>query len=187
MAVSSAIMSRAEYEQLVLDDPDRQWEIIRGRLLEKPAMSFAHNHGALDLGYLFRDQLDHNRYLVSVNLARLHNPQDTYIIPDVVVIPIEATAPFRERPLSVEIYDGPVPLIAEFLSPPTGKYDVEGKLLAYRARGDREIWIVHPEERTLTAWRRRSDGSYEELVITGGTISPTALPNVVISLTDILP
>ena len=187
MAVSTVTMTRAEYERLVLDDPDGQWEIIRGRLAEKPAMSFAHNSGALELRDLLRDQLDRDRLYISVNLARLHNPEDTYVIPDVVVIPIEATAPFRERPLSVEIYAGPVPLLAEFLSPSTGKYDVEGKLLAYQARGDREIWIVHPQKRNLTAWRRRVDGSYEDLVISSGTISPVALPNVVISLNDILP
>jgi Uma2 family endonuclease len=185
MALPAISLSREEFEQLVLDDPDRPWEIIRGQLQEKPAMSFAHNDGACELGYSLRSQLNRRDYLVRINTARLFNPLDTYVIPDVVVIPIAAAARFRERPLSVEIYPEPMPLLAEFLSPSTGKYGVEGKLEAYKARGDREIWIVHPEMRTLTAWRRRDDGGYEELVIRGGSISPIALPEVVISLANI--
>src|SRR5687768_3798179 len=103
MALPAVSLSREEFEQLVLDDHDRPWEIIRGQLREKPAMSFAHNRGALDLGYFLRNQLDERDYLVSINYARLFNPMDTYVIPDVVVIPVAATARFREHPLSVEI------------------------------------------------------------------------------------
>ncbi len=185
MALPAASISRDQFEQLVLDDPDRPWEIIRGQLREKPAMSFAHNDGAFELGYLLRTQLDRRDYLVRVNLGRLFNPMDTYVIPDVVVIPVTATAGFRERPLSVEIYPDPVPLLSEFLSPSTGKYDVEGKLDAYKARGDREIWIFDPESRSLTAWRRQDNGGYDTLRIREGNISPIALPWVVISLSDV--
>jgi Uma2 family endonuclease len=186
VAVPAIVMSREEYEQLVLGDPDRPWEIIGGQLREKPAMSYAHNYGSLELRDLLRDQLDRNRYYVSVNLARLHNPHDTYVIPDIVVIPVDLTLDFRARPRSVEIYVDPVPLVAEFLSPSTGKYDVEGKLEAYKERGDREIWIVHPDERWLTAWRRRPGGTYDDLMIRSGTISPIALPGVTIVLEDFL-
>jgi Uma2 family endonuclease len=186
MALPAVSLSREQFEQLVLDDPDRQWEIIRGQLREKPAMSFAHNHGSLELYHSLRMQLDRRRYLVSTNMARLHNPHDTYVIPDVVVIPVNLTLDFRARPRSVEIYVDPVPLLAEFLSPSTGKYDVAGKLEAYKDRGDREIWIADPDSRLLTAWRRREDGDYDKLVVREGTILPIALPEVVISLEDIL-
>jgi Uma2 family endonuclease len=185
MALPAVTLSREQFEQLVLDDPDRPWEIIRGQLREKPAMSFAHNDGASELGYLLRSQLDRRDYLVRVNLSRLFNPLDTYVIPDVVVIPVPITAWCRKRPLSVEIYPDPVPLLAEFLSPSTGKYDVEGKLEAYKERGDREIWIFDPDNRFLTAWRRREDGGYDSLVIHEGNLSPIALPWVVISLDDV--
>jgi Uma2 family endonuclease len=186
MSVPTIAMTREQFEQLVLDDPDRPWEIIRGQLREKPAMSFAHNRGSMELGFSLNSQLDRSRYLVSINFARLHNPFDTYVIPDVVVIPVDLTHDFRARPRSVEIYIDPVPFVAEYLSPSTGKYDVEGKLEAYKERGDREIWIVHPDERWLTAWRRRPDGTYDDLLIRSGTISPIALPGITISLDDIL-
>jgi Uma2 family endonuclease len=56
--------------------------------------------------------------------------------------------------LELEIYDEPLPLVAEVWSPSTGGYDVLAKLPEYRRRGDTEIWLLHPYERTLTAWRR---------------------------------
>jgi hypothetical protein len=40
-------------------------------------------------------------------------------------------------------------------------------------------------QRTLTAWRRRPDGSYSEEVFHGGVIRPVALPNVTVDL-DVL-
>jgi Uma2 family endonuclease len=52
----------------------------------------------------------------------------------------------------------------------------------YQQRGDREIWLIHPDERTLTAWRRPPDGSYEETVYREGSVSPVALPGVTIHL-----
>ena len=61
----------------------------------------------------------------------------------------------------LEVYDQPLPLVVEVWSRSTGDYDVEEKLAVYQQRGDLEIWRIHPYERTLTAWRRLPDGSYE--------------------------
>jgi hypothetical protein len=40
-SMTKASLSREEFELLVLDNHDRQWEVIRGELREKPAMTFA--------------------------------------------------------------------------------------------------------------------------------------------------
>ena len=64
----------------------------------------------------------------------------------------------------------------------TGDYDVEEKLAVYQQRGDLEIWRIHPYERTLTAWRRLPDGSYDETIHHEGVTRPTALPSVEIDL-----
>jgi Uma2 family endonuclease len=70
-ASSTMATTREQFEQMVLKDEDRPSEIIRGQLREKPAMSFAHNYGSPELRDLLRDQLDRDRYYISVNLARL--------------------------------------------------------------------------------------------------------------------
>jgi Uma2 family endonuclease len=75
------------------------------------------------------------------------------------------------------------PLVVEVWSRSTGDYDVEEKLADYQRRGDLEIWRIHPYERTLTAWRRLPDGSYEETIYRDGIVRPTALLGVEIDLT----
>ena len=72
--------------------------------------------------------------------------------------------------------------MVEVWSPSTGDYDVDGKIPEYKPRGDREIWRLHPYERTLTTWVRQADGSYVETVHTGGVVRPAWLPDVAIDL-----
>jgi hypothetical protein len=60
------------------------------------------------------------------------------------------------------------------------RHDVE--LPEYQRRGDLEIWRLHPYERTLIAWRRQPDGTYDQVTFTSGTVQPVALPNVTIDL-----
>ncbi len=55
----------------------------------------------------------------------------------------------------------------------------------YQARGDAEIWRLHPYERTLTRWVRQADGSYHEETQTEGDIQPAALPGVRIHISEL--
>lgn len=107
--------------------------------------------------------------------------QNTYI-PDVMVVPLEALRRLFKRPFALEVYDLPLPFVAEVWSPSTGGYDVGEKLAEYQRRGDAEIWRVHPFERTVTAWQRQPDGGYREIVHRGGTVELIALPGVIIDL-----
>ena len=67
-------------------------------------------------------------------------------------------------------------------SPSTGVYDVTEKIPGYKHRGDREIWRVHPFDRTLTAWRRQPAGVYTESVYRGGLVHAEPLPGARIDL-----
>ncbi len=170
------------YRQVVLEDPEGQWELHRGRLREKPSTTFAHNRAMVRLGYQLLNQLDWHAYDVRVNAGRVSRTAETFYIPDVAVIPLELAQPFRERSDVLEVDDAPLPFIAEVWSPSTGGYDTDAKLPEYQRRGDAEIWRLHPVDRVLTAWRRQPDGSYEETVYRGGAEHPVALPGVVIEL-----
>jgi Uma2 family endonuclease len=55
---------------------------------------------------------------------------------------------------------GPPDLIVEVLSKKK-IYDVEEKFQLYEKSGVKEYWIVHPEEETVTVFRRGSSGKYE--------------------------
>jgi Uma2 family endonuclease len=151
-------------------------------LREKPTMSFEHNNALVELGYQLRSQLDPDLYVVRINVGRVRRLDETYYIPDVYVVPVGLTTALRGHPNILESYDAPLPLVSEIWSPSTGAYDVDQKLPEYKRRGDLEIWRLHPFEHTLTAWRRKPDGDYAEVVLHGGLVQPVALPNVTINL-----
>ncbi len=173
------------FQRLALEDPEGKWELHRGRLREKPAMTWEHTDVISYLGYLLTHQLDRNAFRVHIDGSRLRREGVTTYIPDVAVVPAALSAPLRGQPNRLEIYDAPLPLVVDVWSPSTGDYDLDAKLPEYRARGDLEIWCIHPYERTLTAWRRQPDGSYLETVYHGGPVAAVSLPNVTIDL-DIL-
>ena len=64
----------------------------------------------------------------------------------------------------------------------TRYYDVREKLADYQERSDYEIWYIHPRERTLTAWRRKSDGSHAKTVFRSGLILPEMVAGAVIDI-----
>ncbi|MGI8925498.1 MAG: Uma2 family endonuclease [Tepidiformaceae bacterium] len=175
-------VSEATYRLVATEDPDGQWERTScGDLRRKPDMAMQHNDVARLLAMALQAQLPLDQYTVSVNSARARLPNGASYIPDVMVVPTPAVLALRGT-TDVEAYDDPLPLVVEVWSPSTGGYDIEEKVRDYRERGDREIWRIHPYERTLTAWRRQPDGSYGETHFTSGEVSPASLPGVVIRL-----
>jgi Uma2 family endonuclease len=175
-------LSNAAYLELALAEQDRKWELHDGLLREKPGMTYAHNEIAYRLGGELYIQLDRAAYSARVDAGRVHRPRATYLIPDVFVFPKAFAREFAHRDDFLEVYDQPLPLVVEVWSRSTGDYDVAEKLAVYKQRGDLEIWYIHPYERTLTVWRRQSDGTYAEEVFRDGVVTLAALPDISIDL-----
>ncbi|HKS92407.1 MAG TPA: Uma2 family endonuclease [Tepidiformaceae bacterium] len=174
-------VSEKTFEQLALEDDETTWELVCGRLREKPRMSMEHNSVARRLGFLLQSQLDWREYEVSVDAGYVRWTEANYFGPDVFVIPA-AYMERRRGQRGLETYDEPLPFVAEVWSPSTGGYDVDTKFPEYMARGDLEIWRVHPYEKSLTAWRRQADGTYAESHYTSGVVHVESLPGVAIVL-----
>jgi Uma2 family endonuclease len=179
MAVAQR-MSDVQYQQFVLTQPDGQWELHDGRLVEKPGVTFRHGQIPMLLGHFLLSQLDRDAYAV-VSELRVRRSSATVFMPDLMVVPAAYSEEIRDRPV-LAIFSDPLPLVVEVWSPSTGDYDVDAKLPVYQQRGDLEIWRIHPYERTLTAWRRQPDGSYQETIPREGVVKPAALPGVAIDL-----
>src|SRR3954452_19120354 len=79
-------LTQATFERVALEDPEGHWELHRGRLREKPPMSFAHNEIMTELGFLLHDQLSPRDFVVRINSGRLARTDETYFIPDVYVV-----------------------------------------------------------------------------------------------------
>lgn len=175
-------ITEEEYVRLVFAEPDRQLELYDGEVREKPPVSWEHGDVALELAYLLRGQIDRRQFRIAVNDWRVRPEPGSIYIPDLVVVPTAYGEEFKERPGVLAIFRDPLPLVVEVWSRSTGDYDVNAKLPEYQRRGDQEIWLVHPYERSITAWRRLPDGSYQETTYREGNIEPVALPDVSIAL-----
>lgn len=174
------LISEEAYLRFVLSGVEGSWELHDGRLVEKPAMTFRHGQIPMLLGHFLLSQLDRAQFQV-VSELRVRRSSATVFVPDLMVVPAAYSEEIRDRPV-LAIFSDPLPLVVEVWSPSTGDYDVDAKLPVYQQRGDLEIWRIHPYERTLTAWRRLPDGSYEEAVFSEGVVHPVALPSVGIDL-----
>jgi Uma2 family endonuclease len=147
-------------------------------------MTQEHNDVGFLLAHFLQSQLPIEEFRVRSNAGRARLDSGANYIPDVMVIPVVLM--HRQRGTrELEAYDEPLPLVAEVWSPSTGEYDVNEKLLEYQRRGDHEIWLVHPYERTVISWVRQEDGSYRETTTREGAIWPSYLPGVAIELKTI--
>ena len=174
-------VSEKTYKQVALEDPSGRWELHCGQLRQKPDMTADHNQIQSRLSRQLYRQLDESVFDLRTDFGRVRRSSQSYYIPDVYVVPLAQVRP-QLGTGRLEVFTGPLPLVVEVWSPSTGDYDVETKLLEYQARGDLEIWRIHPYERTLTCWIRQPDGTYFETLHRSGTIRPAALPAVTIDL-----
>lgn len=71
-----------------------------------------------------------------------------YFMPDACVVPHELRGLRNIRPAGLWTIAEALPLVVEVWSPSTGHYDTGAKFAEYRARGDEEIWRIHPYEMT---------------------------------------
>ncbi len=177
----SMSVSEMTYRNVALEDPEGHWELACGHLRRKPSMTADHNRIAFELAFRLREQLDRQEFQVRSNSGHVRHTASSYYIPDVLVIPAALERAQRVG-RSLEYYQEPMPLVVEVWSPSTGDYDVETKLVEYQRRGDLEIWLVHPYERTVIAWVRQLDGAYRKYTFASGYVHPTALPDVGIDL-----
>jgi Uma2 family endonuclease len=184
MAVAQRL-TEMEYEQIVLAEPLERWELIDGRLREKPGMSWDHGRIVSELIFHLRGQLDPLQHQVLTE-TRVRRAVGTIFLPDVMVVPTEYGRDFAGRP-NLAIFSQPLPFVVEIWSPSTGDYDVDTKIPEYQQRGDLEIWRVHPYQKTLTIWRKQSDSTYDETRHNRGEIMLHALPGVTLSLDDLFP
>ena len=184
---STTVISEAEYERIAFQDVKGHWERHRGRLRQKPPMTHEHNDIGFLLAFFLQQQLSLDEYHLRSDAGRARRPATgTNFIPDVMVIPVTYMPPRANQPGPLEQYTEPLPFVAEVWSPSTGDYDVMEKLPEYQARGDLDIWLVHPYERTITAWRRQPDGSYSETRYADGVAPVESLPGVSIEMRRLL-
>ena len=173
------------YRRIALEDDEETWELVCGRLRKKPHMTHSHADVAGQLAFILARQLDRRKFRVRQDNSRTQR-SESYFVPDVTVVPYELTGPkLGSADDELESYSQALPFVAEVWSKSTGDYDVMTKLPEYRARGDLEIWLIHPYERTVIAWRRNPAGEYDEATYASGLVAMGSLPGVTVDLAEL--
>lgn len=172
-------------EDVMLQQPERRWELHRGQLREKPDMTEPHNWVTLRLMRQIERQIDETRFECRPGIGRVSRGHETYYVPDVFIVPVRESPSIRHRGFGLEVFRDPLPFVAEIWSPSTGGYDVDEKLPEYQARGDLEIWRVHPYDYTITTWRRQADGTYVEAIHDHGALPLHVFADVEIDLDEL--
>ena len=168
-------VSRETYERVALED-EGCWELIDGKLREKPGASAIHNDIVSEVAFALGRQLSREDYVIRGNSGRLRIADHTFLVPDTFVIERPRVRPVD--PYELESYAAPAALVVEVWSPPTDSYDDERKVAIYEARQDREIWLVYPDERSIVVRAPHADGVYHQSRVSSGVLLPGALPGV---------
>lgn len=170
------------YRQVALEDPSGLWEYSCGELRRKSGMTLWHNSAMRRLTGQLNAQLDPDLFEVASNCVRLQHRRGSYYVPDVAVIPVGLMARYAQPSNELESYESAVPFVAEVWSPSTGGFDIDEKIPDYKARGDAEIWRIHPLERVVLAMRLGPGGVYSDQEWRGGRAPLSSLPGVQIDI-----
>ena len=136
------------FEEFCRTTPEsRRYELLNGRLIINEEPSILHQDIVQNLGYLINQYITNNHgpcrmYNVGVGV-RFYDDNDTYLVPDIVVVCDPDT--IKER-----YVEGPPDWIIEVASPSTANYDRKDKLSKYMISGVREYWIVNPIKKRVT-------------------------------------
>lgn len=130
-------------------------ELIDGTayVREPPAPSFLHQLVVSELSRQIGDALEGKPARVCIAPLDIRLPKsteedgkvDTVVQPDVFIVS-------NRQKIDVRGVRGGPDWLAEVLSPSTARYDRLVKLPVYERAGVREVWLIHPIERTLAIY-----------------------------------
>ena len=133
-------------EQYLAAQFEREPELVRGELVERPLPNFPHGDLQLELGSRLR-ALRHSYPVFTGVEVRMRMAADLYRIPDVSMW--EGAEPEK-------LPSSPPLLVAEVVSPDDRVNDLLQKLEEYRVWGVRYIWLIEPELKQIHVYENGS-------------------------------
>lgn len=145
----------SEYEQL--PEEDGYWvELVEGRLIREPRPNAEHSWLAMELAGRIREHVQKNR--LGLTLAEpgflLSDDPPTVRGPDVAFIAWKNLPPGG---FPRAFWTIPPDLAVEIVSPSNTRAGIREKVLEYLAAGTRLVWVVEPRNRSVTAYRSRTE------------------------------
>jgi Uma2 family endonuclease len=174
MSTAAAKLLTAEEFARLPNPPDgSKQELVRGEIVTMPPPGFVHGVVQLNVASLVRAHVrNHKLGRVTVESGVI-----TEQGPDTVRGPDVAFWSYRSVPqgdVPVVYANEPADFVAEVVSPSNTKQRMTDKVREYYDSGVRLVWVVHPEERTVTVYTKPGDGTvlWENATLTGGDVLP---------------
>lgn len=164
----------AEEFSLLPDPPNgEKQELVRGKVVTIPISDFQRGFVRANIGVLlksFEQQHKIGRTTLGCGIITERDP-DTVRGPDVSFWSFERI-PADQMP--VAYLEVAADLCVEVRSPSNTTRNLTSKAKEYLAAGARLVWIVDPEERTVTIYRQPNEGRVisDEATITGEDVLP---------------
>jgi Uma2 family endonuclease len=173
----------AEFERMIAANvwpEDERLELVEGELIAMSPLNAPHAYAVRTLIQLFAERLRGRALLDAQNPILLDD--GTRPEPDVSLLRLPASLYRRRLPTSSDVL-----LIIE-VSDITLDYDRETKARLYARAGIPELWVLDLNGERLIVSRGLENGEYThiESLKAGATIAPTAFPDVVLSVNEIL-
>ena len=183
ITAAQKLITAEEFIQMP-DPPDgSQQELVRGEIITMPPPGMFHGVSCLKTGHRLYSFVEANRCgTVTVNDAGIITECD----PDTVRGAVVAYWSFERLPEVPVGYTEIAPdLAVEVLSQWTKMRQLRIKIQEYFRRGVRMVWVIAPEDRTVTVYRTPDEGRllHESATLSGEDV----LPGFSCRVADLLP
>jgi Uma2 family endonuclease len=167
------LITAEEYATMPLPADGSRTELVQGEVVTMSPPSFLHGLVQLQIGHLLKLHISKTKS----GRATVESGVLTELGPDTVHGPAVAywsyaTLPADQVPV---VFSNVAPdLVAEVVSPSNSRKDIATKVREYFKLGAKMIWVVDPEERTATVYRKPGDGRvlWDDATITGEDVLP---------------
>jgi len=151
---ASPLLTAADVERMSI--PDKQVELVRGRLVVHEPPGSWHGAVAANLAYLLGDFVRRHEWGVVFAQDtgfKIGSDPDTVRAPDVAFVARDRTGAIRARGYAELAPD----LLAEIVSPDDRPADVLAKVADWLGAGTKLVWVIDPERSEARVYRQ--DGS----------------------------
>jgi Uma2 family endonuclease len=160
-------------EQLLAAGDIGPCELVRGRLVMMTPAGEKHGRFGFNLARILGNHVAEHAlgtvYAAETGFILARNP-DTVRAPDIAFV----RARRRSKTTGRGFIPGPPDLAVEVVSPDNTKREPAEKARDYLEAGTREVWVVDPDDRTVTLYRPggRIEVLNEGQTLTGGKVVP---------------
>jgi Uma2 family endonuclease len=172
-AAPPKLLTADEFSRLPNPADGSKQELVRGVIVTMPPPGIRHGVVQTNVACLIQPYARANKFgVVTVESGVItEEDPDTVRGPDVAFWGIKA---LPSGPVPVGYAEVPADLVVEVVSPSDSRRKVAAKIAEYLASGSRMAWVVDPDDRTVTVYRKAGEGRllWEDATITGEDVLP---------------